>query len=103
MSFTGSEDHSISLAEAARMTKEFRDNNPGKVLGAFYGKDAINAILNQPGCVGIRYYNAISSENKNVIVLVGVDANENDLYNGVLAEYGLKCPSYCSINNPLNS
>ena len=103
MSFTGSEDHSITLAEAAIMTKAFRDANPGKIIANFVGKDAIQAILDQPGCVGIRFYNAVNAAGQNTLVLVGADAAENDMDTGLLANQLKPCPTYCSTANPLNS
>ena len=102
MSFTGQEDHSISLADAAEMTKKYRDNNPGKRLGGFFGRDAVQAILDQEDCVGIRFYNAEDDKGKSTIVLVGAEANQNDMQNGLLAESPLPNPPFSSQNNPLN-
>ncbi len=102
MSFTGHEDHSISLATAAAWTKNYRDKNSGATKGHFFGKDAINSILAQSGCVGIRLYYALDDAGAKQIILVGADANENDLYNGVLAERSIICPPMCGGGNPLN-
>ena len=103
MSFTGNEDHSISLANAADMTESYRDNNLGKPLGGFFGKTAIQDILDQTDCVGIRYYNAENSNGDQTIVLVGVKANQDDLESGDLADYGLPVPPFGGANNQLNS
>ncbi|MEZ4803914.1 MAG: hypothetical protein R2852_00095 [Bacteroidia bacterium] len=104
MSFTGSEDHSITLPEAAALTKNYRDANPpGVTIGHFFGMDAINSILAQPGCVGIRIYYAQDTLGDKKLVLTGVDAAENDMYTGELAEFSVKCPTSCSSANPLNS
>lgn len=103
MSFTGNENHSITLADASKMTKDFRDNNPGAVLGGFFGRDAIEAILAQTDCVGIRYYNAETSTGEHTIILVGAKANQDDLANGLLAEFARPNPPYQSSNNALNS
>ncbi len=102
MSFTGREDHSISLATAAAWTLKYRTANPGAVLAAFYGKDAIQAILNQANCVGIRIYYALDDNGAKQLIIVGVKADENDLYNGLLAERGIICPPFCGGGNPLN-
>jgi hypothetical protein len=105
MSFTGLEDHNIPLPEAAELTANYRAANPpGVVIGHYFGQEAINNILAQPGCVGIRIYygqTTVGAEKK--LVITGVDASENDMYTGVLAEHGFPCPSVCSVNNPLNS
>ncbi|MEO6302855.1 MAG: hypothetical protein ABIP51_06760 [Bacteroidia bacterium] len=103
MSFTGHEDHHVTLAEATAWTATFRSGQSGTYTkGHFYGKDAINAILDQSGCVGIRIYYAIDAKGAKQLILVGADANENDLYNGVLAERGVSCPPICGTGNPLN-
>jgi hypothetical protein len=104
MSFTGNEDHSISLATASAWTKKFRNSsNEGDTIAHFYGKEAIQAILDQANCVGIRIYYAIDDNGNKQLVLVGANAAENDLYEGLLAERGTPCPTKCSATNPLNS
>lgn len=103
MSFTGSEDHDIPLATAAEWTKNYRTANPNTVIAHFFGKDAINTILSQQGCVGIRIYYAVDDNGVNHLILVGADSSGNDLYQGALAERSLCCPVYCSAANPLNS
>ncbi len=102
MSFTGREDHHVTLAEATAWTANYRNNNPGEVKGYFYGKDAITAILAQTNCVGIRIYNAINDRDEKVLVLVGVKADESDMYTGVMAERGISCPPMCPPSSPLN-
>jgi hypothetical protein len=103
MSFTGNEDHSITLTAAAAMTEDYRTNNSGSPLGVFFGKDAIQDILDQIDCVGIRCYFAEKSDGTPTLILVGAKANEDDLENGDLAEYGLPDPPYNSAANSLNS
>ena len=103
MSFTGKENHAITLSEAAEWTRAYRDANPGATKGHFYGKDAIQAIINQSGCVGIRIYYAVDNNGAKQLIITGVTSNENDLYNGILAERSLACPPRCGVNNPLNS
>jgi hypothetical protein len=54
MSFTGNENHNISLTDASALTANFRTGKPANtILGFFYGKQAIQNILNQEDCVGI--------------------------------------------------
>jgi hypothetical protein len=102
--FTGSENHDISLADAAAMTKLYRQSVPaGSRKGGFFGRDAIEALLAQANCVGIRYYHGLDSRGEPVIILVGVDANENDLHTGQLLEFAIPCPTQCGTNNALNS
>jgi hypothetical protein len=103
MAFTGNEDHDIPLQTAAEWTKNYRTNNPGQTQGHYFGKTAIDAILAQAGCVGIRIYYALDELGAKQLIITGVDAHENDLYNGLLAERSQKCPPTCGMMNPLNS
>lgn len=103
MSFTGNEPHEITLAEAAALTANHRTNHPNEILGLFFGKTAILEILNQENCVGIRAYYGEDNQGANKLVIVGVDANKNDLINGKIADYGIPCPQRCSNSNSLNS
>ncbi|MFA6261228.1 MAG: hypothetical protein WC760_07170 [Bacteroidia bacterium] len=106
MSFTGNENHSISLEDAAALTKNYRDANINPIIGEYFGQTAIEEILAQTGCVGIRAYFAIcdptSLEPKLRLVICGVDSSENDILN-IIAENGSLCPPNCSTANALNS
>ncbi len=102
--FTGNEDQRISLEEAAAMTERYRDSvATGLPQGGFFGRDGIETILAQEGCVGIRYYNGINSKGQSVIILVGADENEDDMTTGLLLEFAIPCPTQCGVNNALNS
>jgi len=102
MSFTGHEDHSISLQDAITMTTNYRNANRDAVKAHFFGKDALQAILDQAGCVGIRIYYALDDQGTKHLVLCGADADENDLYDGQLAERSYPCPPYCGASSPLS-
>lgn len=93
----------ITLTDAAKMTATFRKNYPNATKGVMYSTNVFNDILSQTGCVGIRIYNGIDANGKLTNVLVGVDANNNDLYNGKIYDTGGMCPTICGIANPLNS
>ena len=104
MSFTGNEDHSITLAEASAWTANYRETIPaGDTLGNYFGGEAISAILAQTDCVGMRIYYAIDDNGKKQLVICGVDASGNDLYTGLLAERSIKNPPFPVSANPLNS
>lgn len=104
MSFTGNENHNISLIEASELTANFRNGKPvGTIIGQFFGKTAIQNILDQQDCVGIRIYYAQDDNNIPKLVLVGVKANQDDIHNGLIAEFGKPCPQMCGTTNPLNS
>ncbi len=102
MSLTGDEEHAISLEEAIEYTAKYRDSrNSGDLLGGYFGKSAMQNILNQPNCVGLRIYNAIDNEGKATYVVVGVAADEKDLTEGAIAEYAYGCPPHCPLGSPL--
>ena len=72
--------------------------------GEYYGRDAIEAIVGQENCVGIRIYYALDESMMQKLVLVDVDVSENDLYIGASAEKGLVFhPAFGAYANPLNS
>ncbi|PBQ32479.1 hypothetical protein CNR22_12085 [Sphingobacteriaceae bacterium] len=101
---TGHEDHDIPLATATALTKKYRDANPpGVILAHAFSKDSITALLAQPNCVGLRAYYGIDASGAKELVLVGIDASDNDLYTGLLLDRSAKCPPNCSISNPLNT
>lgn len=79
MAFKGKEGRPITLEQAKRWTKRYRKENDGAVRAHFYGCDQIRALLDEPGCVGIRIYYAIDDEGRRKLVLVGADAEENNL------------------------
>ncbi len=102
--FTGNEKHDISLDDASRFTKRYRDSVPADAMkGGYFGKMIFEQILAQVGCVGIRSYFANYNNGSQTFVLVGVENNGNDLWQGVLGEDTLPCPPYCGAFNPLNS
>jgi hypothetical protein len=104
MTFTGNEGAVITLAEGAKMTANYRaTTNLGETIGHAVGKNLVNAILNQTGCMGMRIYYAINEKDEKQIVLVGVDLDGNDMIQGVIVDKLGNCPPECSNKNPLNS
>lgn len=99
--FTGSEGDEISLETATSWTANFRENHPNATKAYFFGNDLLEQVMAQTGCVGLRFYNAIDEDGGTHLVVVGVDEEENDLYNGILAERALPCPPYSDSNSPL--
>ena len=104
ISFTGKEDHSISLEDASKMTRNFQlQAAPNQIIGGFFGKDAVLAIISQKEAVGLRYYYGLDDEGTPHIILIGVNADGNDMTDGLLAERALMCPPSCPESNDLNS
>lgn len=101
--FTGNEPQQVSLSDASEMTANYRNDNPGEILGHYFGRRIIEDILAQEHCVGIRVYYAIGQDGLKELVISGVTANGDDICNGVLGDRSLRCPPYSGIVNPLNS
>ena len=102
MLFTGNENHSISLEDAVKITKNYRDSaGVGVFLGGYVSKNAVLKILNQENCLGIRIYNAINDAGESTLVLAGVNSSGDDLTKGELAEFVSACPPYCPVASEL--
>lgn len=90
----------ITLREAIDFTHAFQENNPNETKSYFVGINKLNLILEQEGCIGVRIYNGYDeSENKNNLVLIGVDENEEDITNGIIVEHLITCPPFCPKSN----
>lgn len=104
MTPTGKEPYEISLTEASELTENYRNSvTTGDTIALYFGGDAIQKILDQEGCVGVRFYYATGKTGSPQLVVVGVDASGNDLYTGLIADKAIPCPQVCSAPNPLNS
>ena len=101
MAFDGSEGSEVVLSDAASWTLTYRNIHRQDTKAHFFGKSIINTLLNQEGCMGIRIYYTLDRGVKE-LVLVGVDANEDDIL-VTIADASVPCPPYCGVNNELNS
>lgn len=103
MAFTGKEAEKFPLETAAEWTRRFRNSiEEGSTIAHFFGRDILNEILNQEGCMGIRVYHALDEKGNRQLIMVGADAEEKDMYNGIIAERSVTCPPFCGNGNPLN-
>ena len=78
---TGCEGGPIKLDEAASWTKNYRDKHPGETISQFFGKEILERILAQEGCLGIRFYYAVDHAGKKHLVITGVVSDGNDQIN----------------------
>lgn len=99
MAFDGTEGEQIDLAESVSWTANYRAANDG-VYAHFFGRDILEQILDQEDCMGIRIYYALDDDEVSQLILVGVNAEEEDLYEGIVAERSLPCPPHSS-HSPL--
>jgi hypothetical protein len=104
MAFNGDEGSVVTLAEAAGWTANYRKTIPaGEIIGQFVGKNQLMKILNQKGCMGIRFYYGIGDDGKKNLIAVGAGSDENDMVDGIILERMITCPIRCSKSNSLNS
>lgn len=97
--FTGNEGERISSEEAKRMRDDYEETMPeGEVLGLFYGRNLLNSILQQEGCMGIRFYLGRNDEGKLELVLVGADREGKDMDDEeqILGNRSYPCPPICA-------
>lgn len=69
----------IGLEEGMKLVQNFREANPDATPGYYIGRNIINQILNQPGCVGINFRKCLSENNEEHLVYTGVDADGKDI------------------------
>jgi hypothetical protein len=104
MAFTKDEGTFITLDEGSRMTAEFRKTiSPGETIAHAVGANLVTAILSQENCNGIRMYYGLDENDNKQLVLVGVDANGDDITDGYIVDRIIPCPNICSQKNRLNS
>tara|TARA_R110002072_G_scaffold303135_2_gene495231 strand:+ start:20887 stop:21198 length:312 start_codon:yes stop_codon:yes gene_type:complete len=103
MAFNGTEGKKISLKDGGKWTSNYRKSkSEGDPNGHTFGKDILNNILNQEGCVGIRMYYGIDDDGEKILILAGVKANEDDITD-LIVDKSVSCPSRCGTKNGLNS
>jgi hypothetical protein len=109
--------HFIDLKRAIELTSIYRNNKGSMVTPDFSDSlyisetvDAasIKAILDQPGCVKFRAYFGMDEEKKICLIFVGVNANDEDMVdgifaNGIIVDDTTKCPPTCPPVSPINS
>ena len=100
MAFTGEEKHEISREDATKLINNSRKKLTAQEYdkakrGGFFGRKAIEKLLAQKGCVGIRYYFAEHDDDTPDVVLVGVGKDQKDLSKSTYLEASMPCPPYC--------
>lgn len=69
----------IGLAEGMQLVKAFAKANPEATKGYYIGRNIIDQILSQPGCVGINFRKCLNETNEEHLVYTGVDADGKDI------------------------
>lgn len=68
----------IGYELGAKMVKDYYDTYQ-EFGSQFIGKNIIEKILSQPGCIGIKLFNALNENNQKTFVITGVDTNGNPI------------------------
>lgn len=93
--------HWIDLASAVELTTRWRKKQPDAPKAIGFDREALDRILKQESCVAVRCYYALKADTGWTLVLVGVDAQGQDLVHGEIAEEGYPCPPDCDERSPL--
>ena len=71
--------HRVSLKQASKLTRNYRQSIPAADKTGFFHKQAIIDLMKQPGVVGMRNYHGLDDKGCYHLVLVGVDRDGRDL------------------------
>jgi hypothetical protein len=108
-SYTPDSGKEIGYEAGAKMVKRHFDENPDDVMAHFMGRNIIEKILAQPGCIGIRIFHGVKEIGIRTIILVGVDEEGKNIIDftpvnrqgaslkrpGVIVSGNHDCPPYC--------
>jgi len=77
--FTASVGAEIGIELGAQFISAYRKANPSDVTSYYVGRNILEQVLAQPGCVGLRFYNAYNEAGEKTLVYVGVTAEGADM------------------------
>ena len=69
----------IGLAEGIQLVKAFKDANPDATPGYYIGRNILEQIMAQPGCVGINFRKCLTNMNEEHLVYTAVNAEGKDI------------------------
>jgi hypothetical protein len=110
--FRGNEGSSMDENLVKKWIQQHADHH--ETRAHFFGKEVLEKILNQPGCMGLRIYYAMDDNSKKQLIIVGADEKGNNMWpsKGPKPKKGKKmlggsdgnttvdnsrpCPPYCS-------
>jgi len=96
-------EHEVGMTEAREKIGRFLRAFPEQVHAGAVTRDALEILLGQNGCTGVRMYYGLTAEGTLTLVLVGTDEAGNDLDEGVLMDRVYPCPPFCAVDSALNS
>jgi len=69
----------VGLEAGVKMIQAFQAANPEATQGYYIGRNVIEQILAQPGCVGINFRKCLTELNEEHLVYTGVDTDGKDI------------------------
>ncbi|MEO8415033.1 MAG: hypothetical protein ABI472_15300 [Ginsengibacter sp.] len=69
----------IGLSEGSKLVNAFKAANPEATEGYYIGRNILEQIIAQPGCVGINFRKCLTNLNEEHLVYTGVDAEGKDI------------------------
>ncbi len=99
-SYAGAEKHEVTADEAKAYIERYQKKmmpqgkEPEGWKGGTFDRAIIDKILDQPGCVQLRFYYGLDEAGKQTLVVVGVDSAGKDII-GVYGEKIFNCPPIC--------
>jgi cytochrome b len=96
-------EHDVSLTHARELIARSKRANPGQPAAGAITRVALDALLAQDGCAGVRMYYGQNEDGNRTLVLVAMDEFGNDLDEGLIMDYLMICPPFCAMNSALDS
>ena len=69
----------IGLTEGIQLVNAFKAANPTATQGYYIGRNILEQIMSQPGCVGINFRKCLTNMNEEHLVYTAVDAEGKDI------------------------
>ncbi len=69
----------IGLSAGIELVNAFKAANPTATSGYYIGRNILEQIIAQPGCVGINFRKCLTNQNEEHLVYTGVDAQGKDI------------------------
>ena len=92
-------DHKITVAQARTLRSTKHQALPTR--GGHFPREAIESILKQPGCEGIRFYYGGNPDGSPALVMLGINADLVDMTDGEIIDTHHPCPPFCDDSSAL--
>lgn len=104
----------ITVSKAAEMAASYRSQRESMLDSSYqnnitlpicetFDKSQVQTILNQNDCASFRVYPGMDENNRVVLMLVGVNSNDEDILgDSYVLERGIRCPEECPPKSALN-